>query len=70
MCGHQRLHLSATVFIFIPLFCAAIERVLDQNSLNMEIIVNNKSLDNVLNVVQLQTAVGAAMKSPVGGLGE
>jgi UTP--glucose-1-phosphate uridylyltransferase len=50
--------------------CAAIERVLDQNSLNMEIIVNNKSLDNGLNVIQLETAVGAAMKSFEGGLGE
>jgi len=47
----------------------AIERVLDQNSLNMEIIVNNKSLDNGLNVIQLETAVGAAMKSFEGGLG-
>ena len=49
---------------------AAIERVLDQNSLNMETIVNNKSLDNGLNVIQLETAVGAAMKSFEGGLGE
>lgn len=47
----------------------AIERVLDQNSLNMEIIVNSKSLDNGLNVIQLETAVGAAMKSFEGGLG-
>nr|QBH73778.1 UTP-glucose-1-phosphate uridylyltransferase 2 [Orthoderella ornata] len=47
----------------------AIERVLDQNSLNLEIIVNNKSLSNGLNVVQLETAVGAAMKSFDGGLG-
>jgi len=52
------------------IICAAIERVLDQNSLNMEIIVNNKSLDNGLNVLQLETAVGAAMKSFEGGLGE
>lgn len=50
--------------------CAAIEQVLDQHSLNMEIIVNNKSLDNGLNVIQLETAVGAAMKSFEGGLGE
>ena len=70
MCGHQRLHLSATVFIFIPLFCAAIKRVLDQNSLNMEIMVNNKALDNGLNVVQLEMAVGPAMKSSEGGVGE
>lgn len=29
----------------------------------MEIIINNKSLPNGLNVIQLETAVGAAMKS-------
>lgn len=29
----------------------------------MEIIINNKSLANGLNVIQLETAVGAAMKS-------
>lgn len=51
-------------------FCAAIERVLNQNSLNMEIIVNSKSLANGLNVIQLETAVGAAMKSFEGGLGK
>lgn len=50
--------------------CAAIERVLDQSSLNMEIIVNNKSLANGLNLIQLETAVGAAMKSFEGGLGK
>lgn len=41
----------------------AIERVLNENKLNMEIIINNKSLANGLNVIQLETAVGAAMKS-------
>jgi hypothetical protein len=51
-------------------FCAAIELVLNQNSLNMEIIVNSKSLPNGLNVIQLETAVGAAMKSFEGGLGK
>lgn len=35
----------------------------------MEIIVNNKTLDNGLNVIQLETAVGAAMKSFEGGVG-
>nr|CAD7265591.1 unnamed protein product [Timema shepardi] len=48
----------------------AIERVLEENTLNMEIIVNNKSLPNGLNVIQLETAVGAAMKTFEGGLGE
>nr|CAD7407896.1 unnamed protein product [Timema cristinae] len=47
----------------------AIERVLQENTLNMEIIVNNKSLPNGLNVIQLETAVGAAMKTFEGGLG-
>nr|QBH73771.1 UTP-glucose-1-phosphate uridylyltransferase 2 [Eurycantha calcarata] len=46
-----------------------IERVLKENTLNMEIIVNPKSLSNGMNVVQLETAVGAAMKSFEGGLG-
>ncbi|KAK5647723.1 hypothetical protein RI129_002615 [Pyrocoelia pectoralis] len=47
----------------------AIERVLLDNKLNMEIIINNKSLDNGLNVIQLETAVGAAMKCFEGGIG-
>lgn len=41
----------------------AIKRVLDSGLLNMEIIVNNKTLENGANVIQLETAVGAAMKS-------
>lgn len=48
---------------------AAIERVLDEKSLNLEIIVNNKSLSSGLNIIQLETAVGAAMKAFDGGLG-
>lgn len=40
----------------------AIERVLNEKSMNTEIIVNNKTLDNGLRVIQLETAVGAAMK--------
>lgn len=47
----------------------AIDRVLEQNRLNLEIIVNNKSLGNGLNIIQLETAVGAAMKSFDGGIG-
>ncbi|KAG8229987.1 hypothetical protein J437_LFUL008565, partial [Ladona fulva] len=47
----------------------AIERVLKENTLNMEIIVNKKTVPNGLNVIQLETAVGAAMKSFEGGLG-
>ncbi|XP_017888849.1 UTP--glucose-1-phosphate uridylyltransferase isoform X2 [Ceratina calcarata] len=48
---------------------SAIERVLEQNSLNMEIIVNNKTFANGLNIIQLETAVGAAMKSFDGVVG-
>lgn len=48
---------------------SAIERVLQERTLNMEIIVNNKTLANGLNVIQLETAVGAAMKTFNGGLG-
>ncbi|CAI6373235.1 unnamed protein product [Macrosiphum euphorbiae] len=47
----------------------AIEKVLNEGSMNLEIIVNNKTLDNNLNIIQLETAVGAAMKSFNGGVG-
>ncbi|XP_046403634.1 UTP--glucose-1-phosphate uridylyltransferase isoform X1 [Ischnura elegans] len=47
----------------------AIERVLRHGTLNMEIIVNKKTVPNGLNVIQLETAVGAAMKCFEGGLG-
>lgn len=47
----------------------AIQRVIDQGSLNMEVIVNHKSLENNLNVIQLETAVGAAMKCFNNGFG-
>lgn len=50
-------------------YSVAIDRVLEQNCLHLEIIVNNKSLKNGLNIVQLETAVGAAMKSFEGGIG-
>eukprot|EP00096_Caligus_rogercresseyi_P010438 TRINITY_DN3808_c0_g1_i1.p1 TRINITY_DN3808_c0_g1~~TRINITY_DN3808_c0_g1_i1.p1 ORF type:complete len:506 (+),score=135.43 TRINITY_DN3808_c0_g1_i1:150-1667(+) len=40
----------------------AIKRVISTQSLDMEVIVNPKSMDGGLNVVQLETAVGAAMK--------
>lgn len=48
----------------------AIERVLKEGKLNMEIIVNNKTLDNGQRVIQLETAVGAAMKCFENGIGE
>jgi len=47
----------------------AIDRVLDEGSLSLEVIVNNKTLENNLNIIQLETAVGAAMKCFNGGLG-
>lgn len=49
--------------------CAAIERVLRENALHLEIIVNGKTLSNGLNVIQLETAVGAAMKCFKGAIG-
>lgn len=36
----------------------------------MEIIVNNKTFPNGLNIIQLETAVGAAMKSFEGSIGK
>ena len=41
----------------------AIGRVMrEQDALDMEIIVNTKTLDNGSHVIQLETAIGAAMK--------
>ncbi|XP_065151400.2 UDP-glucose pyrophosphorylase 2a isoform X1 [Paramisgurnus dabryanus] len=47
----------------------AIKRLHEQNAMDMEIIVNPKTLDGGLNVIQLETAVGAAMKSFDNALG-
>uniref|UniRef100_A0A8C6TMI4 UTP--glucose-1-phosphate uridylyltransferase n=1 Tax=Neogobius melanostomus TaxID=47308 RepID=A0A8C6TMI4_9GOBI len=47
----------------------AIKRVHDANALDLEIIVNPKTLDGGLNVIQLETAVGAAIKSFKNALG-
>uniref|UniRef100_A0A4W6DUR3 UTP--glucose-1-phosphate uridylyltransferase n=1 Tax=Lates calcarifer TaxID=8187 RepID=A0A4W6DUR3_LATCA len=41
---------------------AAIKRLQEQKAMDMEIIVNPKTLDGGQNVVQLETAVGAAIK--------
>lgn len=49
---------------------SSIERVLREGRLNMEIIVNPKTLEGGLRVVQLETAVGAAMKCFEGAIGE
>ncbi|XP_052766080.1 UTP--glucose-1-phosphate uridylyltransferase-like isoform X2 [Mya arenaria] len=47
----------------------AIKRVVEDRSIHMEIIVNPKTLDNGVNVIQLETAVGAAIKSFDGAKG-
>ncbi|KAL5008622.1 hypothetical protein ScPMuIL_014203 [Solemya velum] len=47
----------------------AMKRVVEDKTLHMEIIVNPKTLDNGLNVLQLETAVGAAIKSFEGAIG-
>lgn len=49
---------------------SAVDRVLSEGSLSMEIIVNPKTLDNNIPVIQLETAVGAAMKCFEKGLGK
>ena len=43
---------------------------MEVKSLHMEIIVNPKTLDNGTNVIQLETAVGAAIKSFDNALGK
>nr|XP_023408455.1 UTP--glucose-1-phosphate uridylyltransferase isoform X2 [Loxodonta africana]XP_023408456.1 UTP--glucose-1-phosphate uridylyltransferase isoform X2 [Loxodonta africana]XP_023408457.1 UTP--glucose-1-phosphate uridylyltransferase isoform X2 [Loxodonta africana] len=48
---------------------AAVRRLQEQNAIDMEIIVNPKTLDGGLNVIQLETAVGAAIKSFENSLG-
>ncbi|XP_021951717.1 UTP--glucose-1-phosphate uridylyltransferase isoform X2 [Folsomia candida] len=47
----------------------AVKKVVDNGTLDMEVIVNHKTLDNGQNVIQLETAVGAAMKCFDGCLG-
>ncbi|XP_022085959.1 UTP--glucose-1-phosphate uridylyltransferase-like isoform X1 [Acanthaster planci] len=48
---------------------SSIKRLIEEKMLDMEVIVNNKSLENGTNVIQLETAVGAAMKCFDGALG-
>ncbi|KAK1803052.1 hypothetical protein P4O66_021585 [Electrophorus voltai] len=47
----------------------AIKRLHKQNAMDLEIIVNPKTLNGGLNVIQLETAVGAAIKSFDNALG-
>ena len=47
----------------------SIDHLVSTNSLDMEIIVNHKHLDLGMNVIQLETAAGAAMKDFEGAIG-
>lgn len=47
----------------------AMEAVVRNHMLQLEIIVNPKTLDNGLNIIQLETAVGAGIKSFEGAIG-
>ncbi|KAL6726679.1 hypothetical protein Aduo_008624 [Ancylostoma duodenale] len=47
----------------------AIKRVVENNELEMEVIVNPKHLDRGLDVIQLETAAGAAIKNFRGACG-
>ena len=42
---------------------------MSENTLHMEVIVNNKTLNNGLNIIQLEQAVGAAVKCFEGAIG-
>lgn len=48
---------------------AAIKRTLVEKSLELEVMVNPKTTSNNVNVIQLETAVGAAMKCFNGAAG-
>lgn len=48
---------------------SALKRVVESRKLSMEIIVNPKTLDNGTNVIQLETAVGAAIQNFNGSIG-
>eukprot|EP00731_Ephydatia_muelleri_P038258 Em0695g4a len=47
----------------------AIDRLVKESSLSMSIIVNKKTLDNGFNVIQLETAAGAAIQNFKGAMG-
>lgn len=47
----------------------AIKRLVEEKKMHMEVIVNNKTLDNGMRIIQLETAVGAAMKNFEGAHG-
>lgn len=47
----------------------AVKRVVEKNELGMEVIVNPKHLDRGVDVIQLETAAGAAIKNFKGACG-
>lgn len=47
----------------------AIKRLLDEERMKIEVIVNRKCLDGGVNVIQLETAAGAAIKNFQGAVG-
>ena len=53
-------------FSFLP----AINQILNEGTMDMEVIINNKTLDNGLNIIQLEQAVGAAIKCFSGAHGK
>lgn len=48
---------------------AAMKKNLDAGCIDLEVMVNPKTTSNNINVIQLETAVGAAMKCFNGSLG-
>jgi len=47
---------------YLEFLFSGIQKIIRNKTLDMEVIVNNKTLENGMNVIQLETAVGAAMK--------
>ncbi|XP_032221634.1 UTP--glucose-1-phosphate uridylyltransferase isoform X2 [Nematostella vectensis] len=47
----------------------AVKRLVEKQAMDMEIIVNKKTLDDGVRIIQLETAVGAAMKNFEGAVG-
>lgn len=59
------------MFVLIwDIVATAVNRILEEETMDMEVIINNKHLDNGLNIIQLEQAVGAAIKSFNGALGK
>ncbi|KAI9487960.1 UTP--glucose-1-phosphate uridylyltransferase family [Zychaea mexicana] len=56
----KKFHIFNTNNLWINL--KAVKRIMDEDALDLEIIVNNKSTDSGEKVIQLETAVGAGIK--------